>query len=217
MGGCVALLGDSIFDNGAYTAGGPDVVSHLRALLPRDWKAVLRARDGSMIADLRGQLERLPPETTRVVISIGGNDVLLNSDLLDMPVATTAHALDAFAKRQYAFEAAYRAGIDAATRGGRRPTVCSIYNGNLGGDRARRARIALTIFNDVIFRVAFEHGLPVIDLGLVCREASDYANPIEPSDRGGRKIAAAILQSLELGSSLDSCSRVYSPRVQSEG
>ena len=30
----VALLGDSIFDNGAYTSGGPDVVTQLRAILP---------------------------------------------------------------------------------------------------------------------------------------------------------------------------------------
>ena len=35
-------------------------------------------------------------------------------------------------------------------------------------------------------------GLPVIDLRLVCTEPADYANPIEPSVQGGRKIAAAI-------------------------
>ena len=48
------------------------------------------------------------------------------------------------------------------------------------------------MFNDVILRVAFEHHLPVIDLRLVCNEPADYANPIEPSGRGGRKIALAI-------------------------
>jgi hypothetical protein len=35
-------------------------------------------------------------------------------------------------------------------------------------------------------------GVDVIDLRLVCTEPSDYANPIEPSGAGGRKIAAAI-------------------------
>lgn len=35
-------------------------------------------------------------------------------------------------------------------------------------------------------------GLPLIDLRLVCDEAGDYANPIEPSVQGGAKIAAAI-------------------------
>jgi hypothetical protein len=209
MSGYVALLGDSIFDNAAYTSGAPDVISHLHALLPGDWNAILLARDGCTIADLHGQLGRVASDVTHIIVSIGGNDALLNSDLLDMPVGTTAQALDAFAERQFAFEAAYRSAIDAAVRIGRRLTVCSIYNGNLGGDRARRARIALTVFNDAIFRVAFERSLPVIDLGLVCNEAADYANPIEPSDRGGQKIAAAILQSLGLGAGSTSYSRVY--------
>ncbi|HEX6372708.1 MAG TPA: hypothetical protein VF006_27555 [Longimicrobium sp.] len=30
----VVLLGDSIFDNASYVAGGPDVVTHLRGELP---------------------------------------------------------------------------------------------------------------------------------------------------------------------------------------
>jgi hypothetical protein len=33
-------------------------------------------------------------------------------------------------------------------------------------------------------------------LRLVCTEPSDYANPIEPSGSGGRKIALAIAASL---------------------
>ncbi len=52
------------------------------------------------------------------------------------------------------------------------------------------------MFNDVILRVAFEHHLPVIDLRLVCNEPVDYANPIEPSGRGGRKIAGAIARAI---------------------
>lgn len=56
-------------------------------------------------------------------------------------------------------------------------------------------RIALTPFNDVILRVAFEFGLGVIDLRAICTEAADYANPIEPSGLGGAKIAKAIAES----------------------
>jgi hypothetical protein len=40
--------------------------------------------------------------------------------------------------------------------------------------------------------------LPAIDLRLVCTEPADYANPIEPSGRGGLKIAGAIARSLGL-------------------
>jgi hypothetical protein len=34
MNGHVALLGDSILDNIAYTSGGPDVVTQLQSMLP---------------------------------------------------------------------------------------------------------------------------------------------------------------------------------------
>ena len=39
---------------------------------------------------------------------------------------------------------------------------------------------------------AFTRGLPLVDLRLICDQDEDYANPIEPSVRGGEKIAAAI-------------------------
>src|SRR3712207_8799829 len=44
--GHVVLLGDSIFDNGVYVSGGPDVVRQLRDELPPGWQATLRAIDG---------------------------------------------------------------------------------------------------------------------------------------------------------------------------
>ena len=43
----IVLLGDSIFDNGAYVQPGePAVVEQLRAILPNSWKATLLAEDG---------------------------------------------------------------------------------------------------------------------------------------------------------------------------
>jgi hypothetical protein len=197
MVGHVALLGDSIFDNGAYTGGEPDVITHLRGLLPAGWQASLLAVDGSLTADLTAQLRRLPADVTHLVISMGGNDALLSSDLLDLPVSSTAEALEIFAERQSTFEIGYRDALDAALRRGLPTTVCTIYNGSFQPDAARRIRMALAIFNDVILRAAFARSLPVIDLGLVCREPTDYANPIEPSGAGGRKIARMIVASLE--------------------
>ncbi|HYF89222.1 hypothetical protein [Azospirillum sp.] len=58
--------------------------------------------------------------------------------------------------------------------------------------RQRLVVTGLTVFNDVITRAAFARGLPLIDLRLICDEAADYANPIEPSVQGGGKIARAI-------------------------
>lgn len=194
----IALLGDSIFDNAAYTGAEPDVVTHLRSLLPAQARAALLAVDGSRIRDLAAQLAHVDRSVTRLVVSIGGNDALDNADLLATPVASTTEALMLFSQRAGKFEAAYRRAIDGALELGRPTTVCTIYNGNLDKSEATVARIALTMFNDVILRVAFERELGVIDLRLVCNLASDYANPIEPSGTGGRKIAGAIVRALAL-------------------
>ena len=56
----IVLLGDSIFDNAAYVAGGPDVVRQLRDILPSGWRATLNALDGAVIADLPQQLRSFP-------------------------------------------------------------------------------------------------------------------------------------------------------------
>ena len=46
--------------------------------------------------------------------------------------------------------------------------------------------------------MAIGAALPVSDLRLVCDDPADYANPIEPSVRGGGKIARAIVGALGL-------------------
>jgi hypothetical protein len=61
------------------------------------------------------------------------------------------------------------------------------------------------LFDDAIIRAALEREMSVIELRLVCSEARDYANPIEPSVIGGGKIASAIVGALGL---LDRSSRV---------
>jgi hypothetical protein len=38
--------------------------------------------------------------------------------------------------------------------------------------------------------------MPAIELRHVCTEPADYANPIEPSVRGGAKIARAIARAV---------------------
>jgi hypothetical protein len=59
-------------------------------------------------------------------------------------------------------ERTYRAAIDAALALRRNTTVCTIYNVNLSGAKAPPARVGLTVFNDVILRVAFEHRLSAL-------------------------------------------------------
>jgi hypothetical protein len=128
---------------------------------------------------------------------------------LNVPVSSTAEALAIFGKCVAQFERAYRSAIHFALALGRDTTICTIYNGNLGEMEAPLARLGLMMFNDVILRVAFEQRLSVIDLRLVCTDPLDYANEIEPSGRGGRKIAEAIARALGLAQDRSACARVY--------
>jgi hypothetical protein len=209
MGTHIVLLGDSIFDNQRYTAGEPDVVTHLQGLLPPPWRARLCAVDGSTAADLAEQFSTVPVDASHLVISVGGNDALLNSDLLGMAVSSTSEALAHFGERIARFEQAYRIAIEGALQLGRDTTVCTIYNGKLDPLEAPLARVALMMFNDVILRVAVAHRLRAIDLRQVCTEAADYANPIEPSGSGGRKIAAAIAKALGVAGREEGHARIY--------
>jgi GDSL-like Lipase/Acylhydrolase family len=187
----IVLLGDSIFDNTTYTRGEPDVVTHLRSMLPGDWRATLLAVDGSTTKDITGQISRVSPEASHLVVSIGGNDALANIDLIVPPADGAQKALMLLPARVEDFERSYRAALAATLELGLPTTVCTIYNGQFSENTAT-IRMAVAAYNDVILRVAFEHGLAVIELRHVCRNPEDYANPIEPSGRGGRKIAKAI-------------------------
>lgn len=189
----IVLLGDSIFDNRSYTGAEPDVVTHLRALLPAGARATLLAVDGATTRSMAGQVSAIPSDATHVVVSIGGNDALGNLDLIQASATFAADPLRLLGERVDRFEADYRSAVQPVLDRGLPATLCTIYNGALeDAAQAARARVALMMFNDVILRVAFEHRASVIDLRLVCHETADYANPIEPSGHGGMKIARVI-------------------------
>ena len=107
----IVLLGDSIFDNRSYTKGEPDVVTHLSATLPSTWKATLCAVDGATTKELKSQCPHIPPDASHLVVSIGGNDAILNSDLLATHVKSTSEALALFGERVSQFESQYRAAL----------------------------------------------------------------------------------------------------------
>ena len=190
----VVLIGDSIFDNAAYTRGGPDVVSQVRALLPHGWEATLLAVDGSTTDHVVGQLGRLPNRATHLVLSVGGNNALRHLAIFEAPSTSIGQSVSVLAQIASDFEKSYRTVIAACLATARPLAVCTIYNGYFDDPSFQRiASAALTFFNDAIIRVAIEHALPVIDLRFVCASADDYANPIEPSSVGGEKIARVIV------------------------
>jgi hypothetical protein len=191
----IALVGDSVFDNAKYTGSKPDVAGHLRGLVP-EARVTLYAVDGTTTAEVGKQIDRLRPDITHALLSLGGNDALENADLLDAPVRSTAQAWDLVAARVDAFEAAYRWALESLLEkvapGKPRVTVCTIYGGSFPEPQATRIRTALAVWNDAIVRAALAFDVGILDLRAVCTEPSDFTNVIEPSAQGGAKVAAAV-------------------------
>lgn len=189
----IVLLGDSILDNGPYVARHEAVSDHLREQLGARGRATLLALDGSIISSVRGQLARLPDDTTHVVLSVGGNDALEHQEILMASAHSVGQVLDRFASIVGNFEKRYSAMLAEVLQRHPLTAVCTIYYPNFPDPQMQRLAVtASSFFNDVILREAFLSGIPVIDLRLIFNEATDYANPIEPSSSGGRKIVAAI-------------------------
>jgi lysophospholipase L1-like esterase len=188
----VVLLGDSIFDNQAYVPGEPDVIAQLRQELGPEWRATLLAVDGDTASGVVRQLGSLPEGATHLVVSVGGNDALGFGYLLEERAGTVGEALRLLATAQQQFAAVYQP-MAQAVCGTRLPTAfCTIYDTPPSGPGQPEISTAVAIFNDIITRAALAHSASLIDLRLICSEDADYANPIEPSSHGGRKIAKAI-------------------------
>ena len=196
--GHVVLLGDSIFDNGVYVAPAPDVVRQLRAELGHGWRATLLAVDGDVVSGVRSrQLQRLPADATHLVVSAGGNDALRESGVLTHRAEYVADAVGLLAQAQNRFRLEYELMAASVAGRGLPAAVCTIYDANYPEPQRTLVVAGLSLFNDVITRAAFARGLGVLDLRLICDHPGDYANPIEPSAQGGKKIARAIAAFVE--------------------
>ena len=190
----IVLLGDSIFDNAAYVNGGPDVIRQLKSILPRDWQASLLAVDGSVTTDVIDQTAEIPASATHLIVSAGGNDGLSRADILQRQARSVGEGVEQLASLRAEFCQNYRRMLKSLLALKKPMAVCTVYDPHFPDPSMQRlTTTALNIFNDCILREAITHGLPVIDLRLICTEPEDYSNEIEPGIVGGRKIAEAIL------------------------
>jgi hypothetical protein len=189
----IVLLGDSVFDNRAYVGSDPDVRTQLQNALSPDDRVTLIAIDGSVIESIFAQLKKLPADATHLVIAVGGNNLLSQMHLLAEPTGSAGDAFEKITRVMTVFRQTYHHMLETVLDR-RLPTLlCTMYNPRFPDPLFRQVTMtALGVFNDVIVQEAALTGLPVIDLRLVCTEEGDFANPIEPSAKGGEKITAAI-------------------------
>ena len=188
----VILVGDSVFDNAAYVTG-PDVATLVERAMPVDWSVSLLAVDGHYILDVPNQLHELPDDAALLIVSAGGNDALRQIDTLGMPVSSVGEALLVLEGVLGQFRRDYVELLEAIISSEVRSYVCTIYRPNFPDAQIQRiTSTALGLFNDVIVEEAGKWRLPILDIRRIFTGDEDYANPIEPSVEGGRKLAAAI-------------------------
>lgn len=195
MAGHIVLLGDSIFDNAPYVPAGDSVIEQLHPALPSRWQATLVAVDGATVSAVFNQVGRIPQSATHLFLSVGGNDALwMAGDLFARTSYDVRHALGLVGEACAEFAREYVQLVDELCKMRLPLALCTIYDAIPGLGPAELA--GLCPFNDAITRTAFQRHLTLVDLRLVCNEASDYSSvsPIEPSTRGGQKIARAILR-----------------------
>jgi hypothetical protein len=192
----VILLGDSIFDNARYVPDRPPVIEQLRRALPADWQATLLAFDGSVTEDVSEQLASVPTDATHFVLSVGGNDALAESTIVQETVYSVGESLRLLHEIHQRFQASYHSMLENVLARKKPTAVCTVYDAVPILGPAEHT--ALATFNDIILREAFATGLPVVDLRRVCNLPSDFSplSPIEPSVTGGLKITHVIAELL---------------------
>jgi hypothetical protein len=182
-------------DNAAYVQAGESVSDHLGALTPDGTEMTLLAVDGSVTRETTAQLSELPTAATHLFVSSGGNDALQSQfRLFDGRGGAVTGVLQELATCASQFREDYSRLMRALAVRDLPTVVFTVYDAI--PELHEIQRTLLSVFNDVIVQEAVGRGLPIIDLRQHCTEPEDYSevSPIEPSGRGGRKIAETILQ-----------------------
>lgn len=189
----VVLLGDSVFDNQRYVRTGESVAELVRQEIPATAQVTLLATDGHTTRDISAQLKKLPSDATHLVMSIGGNDALGHSGILNRTAAQSSEVFLALAEIRQSFERDYSRMLDQVAALNKPLVLCTIYDPRFEDQEQQKMCVAaLGVFNDVITRAAATRGLPLVDLRVIFSQPTDYANPIEPAAEGGSKLAKAI-------------------------
>ena len=153
MPGHIVLLGDSVFDNAAYVGPGEkDVSAHLRQHFAGDSGSIeLAAVDGAVITSVERQLASARiSDPCLLVLSVGGNDLLGHSYLLEgVERRSFGETMLLLRGIRADFERAYRGALDLITRHEQPTVVCTIYNPQFSDRDLRHAgEVVVSVFND---------------------------------------------------------------------
>ena len=181
------------------------------------------AVDGDTMDNLEYKLPHTvdAQEASHIVVSIGGNDLLHNISFLQTTselskVMGKGAMIEKWGlkelnpSRNKVFEETYFEIIEpfkkqyetiVANLSNHRANLllCTVYEGDLVdsdefSDVSNSSKTMVSIFNDIVYRVANKFNADVLELRDIFISSDDYANPIEPSHIGGEKLAQSIVQ-----------------------
>ena len=196
----VSLLGDSIIDNKVYVQPHElSVKEHLEEQSEYMFKQL--AVDGHTTSDvLSFQLDKLPKLSTHKVLSIGGNDLLGQIYFLkNKEEFTVKEVMEQAVCKLAPIKDRYRTIVQNLSQQDSKILLCTVYEGNLLDDSlysdiAFASQAMVSMLNDIIFSTAATYKVDVLELRNIFTTPEDYANPIEPSHKGGKKLASGIIE-----------------------
>ena len=196
----LVLLGDSTIDNKAYVEPGElSVKEHLDNLVNHEVLQI--ALDGAITDDvINNQIDLIPADTTHILLSIGGNDLLQEIDFLyqDFKYAPK-RLLETVIGLLSPVTENYETIVKQLSTNRAKLLCATVYEGNLVGSVefdsiSNSSKAMVSLLNDLIFRVCHKYNIQTIELRNIFTKPEHYANPIEPSHLGGMKFAKKIVE-----------------------
>ena len=182
----IVLLGDSILKNNSYVSNGKGVDNILEE---RNAKVVSLAENNAKIVDVYGQISKIPLDinyaSTAIFLSSGGNDIL--SFYVDQHGDTTDTGF------LNTMLAAYKKLVKSIQT---RMDKCQIVLVDIyypTSNQFAQYKPILEKWNELITTYARENSLGLLQISKTVTGSEDFTLGIEPSEKGGAKIAEQIL------------------------
>lgn len=182
------LLGDSILKNNSYVKNGGSVEDILRESKGNNLYCL--AANNSTIVDVYSQIDgisiELNNENTQIFLSSGGNDILSQYvDKSDSDVSDS-HVLNVIFIAYKKLVKSIQTKMNKA-----KIVLIDIYYPT--SNQFSQYKPIVQEWNQMLEKYARENSYGLIQISKIVTESDDFTLSIEPSEKGGEKIAQSIL------------------------
>jgi hypothetical protein len=182
----IILLGDSVFKNNLYVSDKNSVESILDRRIPH---LINNSQDGAVIVDLYSQMEKIPDSlnvsNTNVFVSCGGNDLINYYFDKRINNSNLYNIIDDIFQKYSKFIDSLCVKMDKCNI-----VLLDIYYPK--SNQYIKYYPLIEILNKKLYDFTSIKGLVIIQISDSMTEEDDFTHQIEPSLKGGEKIANAI-------------------------